>query len=158
MRGFPWSCRPIGRVFVVLALLTVAGAPRSARAQVSAQGAAVDGPVVATVRHTLAGDVGAVLQGRWQPFTQQVGGLWTATGRVSSNVRALVVAESGAPLVGWQIRHADGALLPWDGQEVAVTVSLEPGEHEVSVQLVAPPTSAEPRHSVRLRVVSASRP
>jgi len=145
---------------VVLALLTVAGAPRLARAQVSVQGSAVDGPVVATVRHTLAADVGAVLQGRWQPFTRQAAGsaVWVATGRVAGNVPALVVAEADASLVGWQLRHADGALLPWDGREVAVTVPLEPGAHDVSVQLVAPAGATDASPPVRLRVVRASRP
>jgi len=41
---------------------------------------------------------------------------------------------------------------------VVVTAPLEPGEHAVSVQLVAPGASAEARPVVRLRVVSASRP
>lgn len=143
---------------MVLALLAVAWAPQVARAQA----ATLDGTPINTVRHTLVATVGDVTQVDWSPFTRHAAsGEWSATGRVRSNVPVVAIAraDGDTPLVGWQLRAADGHLVPWDGREIAVSAPLGPGASDVSVHLVAPRRAADAvRPSVRLTVKTVPRP
>lgn len=150
--------RLIGCLSVVLALLAVAWAPQVA----SAQAATLDGNPSNPVRHTLVATVGNVTQVYWSPFTRHAAsGEWSATGRVRSNVPVVAIAhaDGDTPLSGWQVRVADGRLVPWDGREIAVSAPLGPGASDVSVHLVAPRFAADTaRPAVRLTVKTAPRP
>lgn len=155
-RFLPSSHRVVP-VSVVLALLTVASSPRLAHAQSS-----YDEGVAGTVRHTLTGAVGPIMQAQWTPWAHDRGrGEWSATARVHSNVSvvATVESESDASLSGWHVRMADGRLAPWDGRAITVSAPLAPGASTVAVHLV-PPVGADTQvpPAVRLRVVAAPRP
>jgi len=158
MRRFWWFPRLLHPVCVACALLSVASAPRSARAQSST---APEGPVLATVRHTLIGEVGEVMQATWRPFTPEPGsGRWVAAGRVHSNVPVVAVirAAGETPVTGWLVRTPTGALAPWDGRDLVVSAPLGPGASDVVVQLVAVDGAQDDRPAVLFRLAPATRP
>jgi hypothetical protein len=151
---------------VALALLCVASTPHGAAAQ-AASGA------VQVVRHDLAGAIGVVTRAEFSPARRAAvtsatdlpgagelaGRLWELDGTVRTNAPARIVAErservaSGEGPAGWQVRTADGRLVPWLGDPLAVSDVIAPGRTAVRVHFVAPSAAAGPP-PVRLRVVA----